>query len=614
VRAFVVALVVGAVMSVIPAGAALAQALPPHPDPNFLPCLGAGTPASAACPAGGGGGLTDSPCKLDNKDPYEKQIYEGEGFGATTNYTRYPGNCRRIHFAFGPIVVKPGQNDVLLNPITVEKPAEDGYMTYFKPNLVDQNGNVPPVEQVHLHHATWLALTNEYGNSAFFAAGEEKTIGPFPTGYGMPIKLTDQWQLLYMVHSAVQKPMTVWITYDVDFVPAANAAALHMKPALPIWLDVRPSAYPVFNVQRQFGDANGECTWPKQQCAAFDPYGNKIEGQGQPGNGKGTDYQLPARGGTFGQDTNFTGGTIIGLGGHLHPGGIRNEVDLVRGGQSQRIYNGIPTYWDHNGDHSQGGGPGNSWDFSMRVSGLPKYGVHVQPGDILRSNAVYDTKSLDSYEDMGIVVGLMVPDDANGTPQAPGVNPFTAPVDTSERCDSGGVLASPPALCPNGTFETHGHYPENGNYSGPTPGATLAGTADGPATTNVGIGDFLYEPGDLSTASTTGIPTVKLGSSLQFTNLDAAADIYHTITTCAYPCIGDTGSAFPLADGRTSLGRSISLDSSELGYGVPTISGVKNQAQWSIPVNAADGYKPGEIVTYYCRIHPSMRGAFKVAQ
>ena len=128
------------------------------------------------------------------------------------------------------------------------------------------------------------------------------------------------------------------------------------------------------------------------------------------------------------------------------------------------------------------------------------------------------------------------------------------------------------------------------------------------------IGDFLYAPGDLSTVQTTGIPTVKLGSNLEFDNADSALDVYHTITTCAYPCLGATGSAFPLADGTTSLGRPIDLDSSELGYGVPTISGVKNEATWSIPVTAAEGYRPGEVVTYFCRIHPSMRGAFKVVE
>ena len=65
------------------------------------------------------------------------------------------------------------------------------------------------MDEVHLHHGTWLNSTDNYGTGPFFAAGEEKTIAPFPRGYGMPIKATDQWQLLYMVHSAVQQPMEV---------------------------------------------------------------------------------------------------------------------------------------------------------------------------------------------------------------------------------------------------------------------------------------------------------------------------------------------------------------------------------------------------------------------
>lgn len=590
-RAYLVASAVSAFLFGLLGGTALA--VPPLPDPNFA------------------GEATPSPCKYDSQDAIEKEGYEQEGFGAATDYTRYPGNCRRIHFAYGPILVKPGQNDVLIGPITIEKPAEDGYVTRFKPNLVDQDGKVPPVEQVHLHHGTWLALTNSYGNSAFFAAGEEKTIAPFPKGFGMPIKRSDQWQLLYMVHSAVQNPMAVWITYDVDFVPKANGDALGMKPALPIWMDVRPSTYPVFNVQRKYGGEDGTCTWPKEECADFDPWGKKIAGNGAPVDRPGTDLKLPAEGGSFGQAKNWKGGTLIGIGGHLHPGGIQNEVDVVRNGESRRIYNGVPSYWDRT-DQTKPGGPPTSWDFSMRVSGLPKYGIHLEPGDILRSNAKYDTTITSSYEDMGISVGLLVPDDANGNPQAPGLDPFTAPVDNSERCDSGGLLAATPTLCPNGYFETHGHYTENGNYSGPAPDTTLGG-AEGPETSEIGIADFIYTPGDLSTRDTIGIPQVKLGSNLRFTNADSAL-VYHTITTCAYPCLGATGAAFPLADGTSSLGRPVELDSSELGYGVPEISGVKNESQWSTPITPAEGYRPGEVVTYFCRIHPSMRGAFKVVE
>jgi hypothetical protein len=574
--------------------------MPPYDgDPNFT------------------GKVFESPCQYKGTDPYTKRFYDIEGFGANTSYVRYPGHCTRIHFVVGPLIVKPGQNDVLIQPLTVEKPAQDGYITMFQPNLVDQNGNVPPVDQIHLHHATWLNASNEYGNSAFFASGEEKTIALFPTGYGMPVGATDQWQLLYMIHSQVEQPKVVYITYDVDFVPKSDAAAVGMKPVYPIWMDVHPSAYPVFNVQRKFADASGTCTYPMNECADFDPYGNTDTAQGEPGNGLGTDLQMPARGGSMGQMTDFQGGTIVGLGGHLHPGGVQNEIDLVRGTKSQRIYNGIATYWSHT-DPNACCGPDDSWDFSMRVSGLPFYGVHVEPGDILRSNVVYDAKNFASYEDMGIVVAYMAPDKPDGTPTAPGVDPFTAPVDNSERCESGGLLAKDPTtgapdptLCPNGLWETHATYAENTHFTGPTPGATI-NAPNGPVTTNIVIGDFEYAPGDLSTVGTTGIPEVKLGSTLTFTNLDTAADAYHTVTSCAYPCEGTTGVDFPVANGETSTGRALDFDSGELGYGVQQIGPAKNTAQWSIPVTAANGYQAGEIVTFYCRIHPGMRGVFKI--
>src|SRR4051794_6092181 len=562
---------------------------PPLPDPNAI------------------GTILPRPCAYDGHDRYEKRFYKSEGW-KPPDYERYPGACQRLRFAYGPITVKPGQNDVLVGPVTIDKPLQDGYITRFKPNLVRADGSVPPIEQVHLHHGTWLSEPS-YGSGPFFAAGEEKTIAPFPKGYGMPVKSTDTWQLLYMVHSAVQQPMLTYITYDVDFVPQADGDALHMIPAKPVWLDVRPSAYPVFNVERKYGGADQNCTWPDQKCADLNSFGKTEVGQGEPGRGQGTDYTYKP------EDFGFaagTGATLIGIGGHLHPGGIQNEVDLVRGGQSQRIYNGVPTYWDRT-DRTKPGGPATSWDFSMRVSGLPYYGVQIKPGDKLRSSAKYDTSIMSSYEDMGIAVGLLVPNDASGKPQAPGLDPFTVPVDNSARCDSKGLLAPTPTLCVNGFFETHGHYHENANASGPD-GSAAIDASDGQATTQIGIANFAYTPGDLSSVKTTGLPLVKLGSNLQFTNADGVAGIPHTITTCAYPCQGPTGAAFPLPNGATSAGRPIDLDSAQLGFGAPPISGYKNEVTWTTPVTAAQGYKPGEVVTYYCRIHPSMRGAFKVVQ
>jgi plastocyanin len=106
---------------------------------------------------------------------------------------------------------------------------------------------------------------------------------------------------------------------------------------------------------------------------------------------------------------------------------------------------------------------------------------------------------------------------------------------------------------------------------------------------------------------------VKLGSKLGFTNLDGGT-IYHTVTSCAFPCLGPTGTAFPLADGKTSTGRQLDFDSGELGLGTPEIGPAKETLNWEIPVTSQNGYKPGEVVTYFCRIHPGMRGAFEVTR
>ena len=611
---------------VLPAAAAAQrQDRPPTPEPN--------TATQVSPPR---------PCTLEGNDPHERALYEAQGATAP-DYERYPGACERLRFSYGPIVAEPGTNDVLIGPVTIEKPNRDGYITRFKPNLVRADGTVPPVEHIHLHHGTWLSYPNYGSGLPFFAAGEEKTVAPFPRGYGLPIKASDTWLLLHMVHSAISQPMETFITYDVDFVPQDKAEELGLKPAYPIWLDVRPSSYPVFNVQRDYGGADGQCRWPKEECASFDPFGKPFIGQGQPGNGQGTDWKFPEAGRSLGKAGRFNGGTLIGIGGHLHPGGIQDEVDLMRPGQTipvlktvrvkkrtkngrtkwvkrkrwrqkpvdgVRIFTSEAKYWS-NEDKSKMGGPPNSWDFSMTVTGLPRWGVHVKPGDALRINAVYDTRHQSTYENMGISVALFVPNDENGNPQAPGIDPFKVRRDGSDGCKSGGLMAKKggPILCERGVV-THGHMSENANKGGPR-GEWDA--RSGMATSGVEIADFLYTPGDMSTISMTGVPTVKLGTKLRFTDWEGPF-IYHTVTSCAFPCLGQTGAAFPLADGETSKGRRVDFDSSELGIGSPEIGPARQDLNWELPVTRENGYQPGEVVTYFCRIHPGMRGAFEVTE
>jgi len=580
----------GIAAAIVPLVAARADT--PTPEPNF---------AAPVLPGRG--------CTPQAGNPYERAIYRAEGWKGPS-YARYAGACQRLKFAFGPLTIKPGQNDVLVQPITVEKPSQNGYIVRFRPDLVRADGTVPPIEQIHLHHGTWLSEPS-YGSGPFFASGEEKTIAPFPKGYGLPVKATDQWQMLYMIHSAVAKPDVVYITYDIDFIPEAAGKRLGIRPAYPIWLDVRPSGYPVFNVQRSFGDGLS-CTWPRQMCATLDPWGQQITGQGKPGNGRGEDWAFPEKGGSVGSITNFTGGTLIAIGGHLHPGGLTNDIDLVRNGKATRIYTGVAHYWSRT-NPNVAGGPPTSWDFSMGVTGLPRWAITVKPEDVLRSNATYDTSIQASYENMGISVALFAPNDAHGRPTAKGLNPFTARRDTSFECQSGfsasrSIGLARGELCDKGV-PTHGHLPESGNFGGAS--GTLP-TKVGPAITDIPIAGFTYLQSDLGQLATTGIPTVKMGQSLRFINLDAAADVYHTITACGFPCTGATGTSFPIANGRSSLGRAFDFDSAELGVGPPFIGPAKNAVDWTLPITPENGFQPGAIVTYYCRIHPFMRGAVQV--
>lgn len=81
----------------------------------------------------------------------------------------YPG-LKRITFKYGPIAIKPGQNDIRLRGLPKGfKPPGPGYITRFRPTLIRADGSVPSVDVIHLHHAVWLI--NSYPS---FAAGEER--------------------------------------------------------------------------------------------------------------------------------------------------------------------------------------------------------------------------------------------------------------------------------------------------------------------------------------------------------------------------------------------------------------------------------------------------------
>jgi plastocyanin len=109
-------------------------------------------------------------------------------------------------------------------------------------------------------------------------------------------------------------------------------------------------------------------------------------------------------------------------------------------------------------------------------------------------------------------------------------------------------------------------------------------------------------PGNSGLAGVFGDPpAVGGGQSLHFENFDAHAQVFHTVTACAAPCNRSTGISYPLADGA------VDFDSAELGYGPTGFTAASNHTGWDTPASL----KPGTY-TYFCRIHPYMRGSFRV--
>jgi hypothetical protein len=257
-----------------------------------------------------------------------------------------------LHFAAGPYLVKPGANLILTDTHGVPKPDQNGFMTRVEPNLHYARANgrccgrIPRVDIIHLHHGVWLtdgAAGRREGNDQaglypFMASGEEKTVYQLPRGYGYPVGAADHWILNYMIHNLRRRPAKVYITYDMDFIPGSSPTARGITSVHPIWMDVEDhNLYPVFNVYRHSG-RYGRFTFP-------DMANNPYKG-GPPLNLFTVDHP----------------GTPVATAGHLHPGGLHDDLELIRAGatdtsktprgilrNSVRLFRSSADYFDKRG-------------------------------------------------------------------------------------------------------------------------------------------------------------------------------------------------------------------------------------------------------------------------
>ena len=449
---------------------------------------------------------------------------------------------QKLKFRFGPIIVTPGQNDIIFEP-NKHKPKVPGWITSFKPNLVYKDGTPTRTDVIHLHHGVWLK-----NGRPQFAAGEEKSIVDMPDGFGWRSEPTDSLVMNHMVHNLTPNAAEVYLTWEVDFIPEGDPAAAGIRTVETQWLDVVGiRAWPVFDAERGQGGKDKRFTFPDEAP------GYKPE-------------NYPFNRWRVGRD-----GVLVGSVGHLHPGGLNTELKVTRDGRTVTLFRSEAKYFEPAG--------AVSWDVALTAT--PKnWRIAVKAGDVVTVHATYDTSRASWYESMGIMPVAWEPGGAGGT------DPF------AEKFPTRGKI-------------THGPLKENRNHGGGPfglPDARRLKDGASLARGDVKSSGFLSGQGDLHTVGR-GLrpPTVPAGRGLTFVNRDAKKNIMHTITACKAPCNRETGIAYPLADSSTPF------DSGNLGFGPAGRTAAENTDRWSTPKTLRSG-----TYTYFCRVHPFMRGAFRV--
>lgn len=132
----------------------------------------------------------------------------------------------------------------------VNRPCEDCYITSIAPNLVYADGRTANFANgVMLHHVNNLNIGEEDiacdpgldgaapllgfltgGNEVFAGAGNERTVGVLPAGYGYEVDIDDEWVLSYHLMNMTAEPKTVYFEYTFTW------ARSGVKKALPLQL------------------------------------------------------------------------------------------------------------------------------------------------------------------------------------------------------------------------------------------------------------------------------------------------------------------------------------------------------------------------------------------
>jgi plastocyanin len=501
---------------------------------------------------------------------------------------RPAGTKRWMTIDYGPYTIHPGSD---LSRMDVEIAGQNGYAVGFEPIVVDATGKPYSSHDIHIHHAHWYWLDPEQEglHRWFYGTGEERTQGSlwpiaqrdprFKDGlrYGVELNQGDRLGFLSMLHNKTADAKVVYLRVRIQYVYGTHDEIEKAKG----WdfHHVRPTLIgTTFNVPRTGGvydfplDANN-----KKSLGPHSNYHNPVGGT-EVVPGVGQVVTMP-----------FSGTVIVGAG-HMHPGGKEVVVSNM-GRKNDPCPNDGDRFPGVTAVHSRNITRNNVFGSSEYQMGLTQKGwrMYVRKGDRLAINGVYDARRY-SFPDAMSYFGFYT--DMTDKPSA------------SQTCEVE-LLDKPNAsrdeiawTTPNQKWQDHHPIPTckkcDRKAKRPEPGAE---------TNLVHIAAFLYLPGQEGVeGAPAGPPVVTKGDELTFVNEDyALGGVRHSVTSCRAPCNGNYTANYPQHDGD--------FHSGALGYTwQETYINAKDEPRWSLDTGKM---KPG-YYTYYCQLHPWMRGGFYV--
>lgn len=269
-----------------------------------------------------------------------------------------PTTVRYGPLLLAPAGLEPAHAEFLLTQ--APKPCVNCFLTSLRPDLVYADGSPANLDTgVMLHHANWIQAgasdvvcpgDSVWGRMGqrFFGAGNERTEGAFPAGFGYFVG-EGAWTVPLALMNHSPEPRSVYLTLSVSYVPAAGA---DLKPTTPIWINVGDCGNSEYDVPA--GPSHAERLW-----------------------------------------TSTVTGRFIGAGGHVHDGGVKTVLTNETTGReictSLAGYGTKPAY--------------RGSIESMSMCRGDTIGT-VRAGEVLAVRAYYDAPAPIS-EAMGIMLGYL---------------------------------------------------------------------------------------------------------------------------------------------------------------------------------------------------------------